>query len=616
MTKIRVLEEAIINKIAAGEIVERPFSIIKELVDNSIDADATKIFIAIEAGGRNFISVLDNGCGMSAEDCRLSVTRHATSKIQKIADLSSIMTMGFRGEALAAIASVSHFEITTSQSDEQAGFRIVFDNNKKISEEKLGFAAGTRVVVRNLFQNIPARLKFLKAINVEVSKIYDYIVAVSLSYLKIEFKLIVDKKSILNLPSRQNLSQRMLDCFGTKIVENLIFVKHQESYLKFYGAISLPNFCRVNKKFQFEYINSRHVFSKQIQQAIYKSYESLLPKQMHPFYLLKLDISPEDVDVNVHPAKTEVKLKNPVLIKTILIENLQQQLRNSSRDKYQVSANKINIPSNYYQQKVTLNSNIVKEELLPINQTKRNIVLSVSSNLVSPQDESKIIKENYQNFQKPQPLNKQEDKSLILQKDNFKILGIFKKYLIAIIEDRLATIDVHAAHERIRYEQIKQEYYSTQNKLESYLLLQPFFLSFSTKETILLESYKDLLFAMGFEIEYFGNHDFSIKAIPSILKNSKQQTETVQNFISELLENLKNFNNKNSLQDFVLDHLKKMACHSSLRGERDVAKMSSGDAEKLIKELYTSEVAIYCPHGRPVIIFQEEKDFDKLFNRT
>ena len=290
MQQIQKLPESLINQIAAGEVVESPFSVIKELVENSIDAAASKIMISIKNGGRDFIQVIDDGKGMSEADCRLSVERHATSKIKKIADLYSISSMGFRGEALAAIASVAELEITTSQSDEEVGFNLCLDYGKKTSETHLGFSRGTRVVVKNIFQNIPARLKFLKSVKGEIDKIYNEIICFALAHPEIEFKLLDEKKTLLELPKKTKFIQRLTDCLGKRIVDNFVFLKHQESYLNFEGYISLPDFCRINKKMQYEYINSRHIKNSHISRAIYRGYGTLLPRRMHPVYLIKLDL--------------------------------------------------------------------------------------------------------------------------------------------------------------------------------------------------------------------------------------------------------------------------------------------------------------------------------------
>ena len=608
MPEITILPETVINKIAAGEVVESPFSVIKELIENSIDANASKIFINIKNGGRDLISVLDNGKGMSEADCHLAIQRHATSKIKKEQDLFAIQTMGFRGEALAAIASVSRFEITTSQSEEHAGINLYFEGGKKVTERKVGFSIGTRIVVKDLFQNTPARLKFLKPIKSEVSKIYEGVICLALANLQTEFKLISDQKTLIHLPIRQNLLQRMVDCFGKRAVENLVCIKYKEAYLDFYAWLSLPNFCRVNKKMQFTYVNSRYVKSRQINNAIYAGYEALLPKHLHPFYLIKVNLAPNELDVNVHPAKIEIKLKNATLVQTILSEQIKQQLRSQGREKYKVTIPKTTVakPTNF--------SNIPKS----VNYSSMGIDpnQTVLAEL-PPANYSNPTKPKEHNFTQNNTAANKPTEPTMNKEINIQVLGIFKKYLFAIVEESFAIVDVHAAHERIRFEQLKLQYQnSRQNKIESYLLLDNLLLSFSPQEAKIIQSYEKLWSSLGFEITDFGNMDFSIKAIPAILRDDKKQVEVVQGFILETIKDLTNFGKTTDFSEFIITALQKMACHSSIRGQSGVSAMSNPEMEQLIKQIYTLNLDLFCPHGRPIIIFKEEKDFDKTFHRS
>ena len=649
MQQIQKLPESLVNQIAAGEVVESPFSVIKELVENSIDAASSKIMISIKNGGRDFIQVLDNGKGMNADDCRLAVERHATSKIKKIEDLYSISSMGFRGEALAAIASVAELEITTSQSDEEAGFNLCLDFGKKTSETHLGFSRGTRVVVKNIFQNIPARLKFLKSVKGEIDKIYNEIICFALAHPEIEFKLLDEKKTLLELPKKTEFIQRLTDCLGKRIVENFIFLKHQESYLNFEVYISLPDFCRINKKMQYEYINARHIKSTHINRAIYKGYGSLLPRQMHPVYLMKLDLEPAEIDVNVHPAKIEVRLRNHQLVQTIITEQIQLQLRSQAREHYNIPATMENHAENTASQKTTpdasFNSLFSTREISKRKEPNSSFIKEDATNTFYSADSSIKKDETFisriQDNRASKSLENFAVDSSILKKNNIleenlsavgmsplekksinlpvcSILGVFTKYLFAVVDQRLAIVDVHAAHERIRFEELKKIYQGNQEKkkrLESYILLHPFLVSFSSKEAQTIQSQSDFWYSIGFEVEDFGNGDVSVKEIPSILRSDKNQEMVIRNFILEVLDEWQTFGKMGDQQQFILSSLQTMACHSSIRGQAGVNQMSHQEMKNLILQLYTSGVDLYCPHGRPVIVFREEKELDRIFKR-
>ena len=644
MQQIQKLPESLINQIAAGEVVESPFSVVKELVENSIDAAASKIMISVKNGGRDFIQVLDDGKGMSEADCRLSVERHATSKIKEVADLYSIQSMGFRGEAIAAIASVAELEITTSQSDEEVGFNLCLDFGKKTSETHVGFSKGTRVVVKNIFQNIPARLKFLKSVRNEIEKIYNEIVCFALAYPEIEFRFLDEKKTLLELPKRSDYTQRLMDCLGKRIVENFIFVKHQESYLNFEGYISLPDFCRINKKMQYEYINSRHIKNSHISRAIYRGYGTLLPRQMHPVYLIKLVLAPNEIDVNVHPAKFEVRLKNHQLVQTIISEQIQSQLLTKSREHHKMNFPAQNLaPISSYNSplcdketppKKNLDSNFVKESAKASFYSKdRAFENRAFQSLENFASNSTILKTNIPLEEKltKEPMaeimdsvdfktvNKELSMEAGEQLPSCSILGVFAKYLFAVVNQRLAIVDVHAAHERIRFEELKKTYQDNQNKkkrLESYILLNPFLVSFSPKEAQTIRSQADFWRSIGFEVEDFGNGDISVKEIPAILKSYKNQEKIIRDFILEVLDEWQTFGEIGEEQRFILSSLQSMACHSSIRGQSGVSQMSPQEMKNLILELYSSGIDLYCPHGRPVIVFREEGELDKIFKRA
>ena len=558
--------------------------------------------------------------------------------------------MGFRGEALAAIASVAELEITTSQSDEEVGFNLCLDYGKKTSETHLGFSRGTRVVVKNIFQNIPARLKFLKSVKGEIDKIYNEIICFALAHPEIEFKLLDEKKTLLELPKKTKFIQRLTDCLGKRIVDNFVFLKHQESYLNFEGYISLPDFCRINKKMQYEYINSRHIKNSHISRAIYRGYGTLLPRRMHPVYLIKLGLTPDEIDVNVHPAKIEVRLKNHQLVQTIISEQIQLQLRSQTRERYNIPATMENHAENTISQDSTQaassDSLFSTREISKGKGQNSSFIKEPATNTFYSADtsikEDKTFTSKIQDSRAVQSLENFAVDSSILKKNNIleenlsasdlspieknnrnlpfcSILGVFTKYLFAVVDQRLAIVDVHAAHERIRFEELKKIYQGNQDKkkrLESYILLNPFLVSFSPKEAQTIQSQSYFWRSIGFEVEDFGSGDVSIKEIPSILKSDKNQEKIIRDFILEVLDEWQTLGKMGEQQQFILASLQTMACHSSIRGQAGVNQMSHQEMKNLILELYSSGIDLYCPHGRPVIVFREEGELDKIFKRA
>lgn len=332
--RIRILPELIINKIAAGEVVERPASVVKELVENSIDAGADQIFVTIKNGGKDQISVLDNGKGMDEENARLAVERHATSKIYEEDDLDGIDTLGFRGEALASIASVSHFELVSCVDETQGGTRISIKGGTQEEVGKIGFPQGTRITVSQLFCNTPARLKFLKSTPTEFRHIQDGLLHQALARPHIQFRLTHNNQLIFNLSKGQTLEERIYQLYGEEFQDGLIGVQHQETYLKYHGFVSAPNHSRNNRRWQYLFVNNRYVKCPSVHRAISEAYRTLLMKHQHPVYFLKIELDPREIDVNVHPAKTEIRFRNTDLIQTILSDHLHRSLKDAGQRRF------------------------------------------------------------------------------------------------------------------------------------------------------------------------------------------------------------------------------------------------------------------------------------------
>ena len=605
---VKILSEVLINKISAGEVIEKPFSVVKELVENSLDANAQEISIFLLQGGKSNITVVDDGKGMSSQDCRLSVERHATSKISKIEDIEEIYTMGFRGEALAAISSVSKFEIRTCIDEKEAGYFLKIHGGKKIEEGKCGLPRGTRIEVDDLFYNTPARKKFLKAEKTEFKNTCDYLIRIAISHPNVKFRLFNNKKEIFHFPQQQNFFSRIKECVGDYLSQNLVFFSHQETYLSFSLVLSTPDSCRPNKRWQFIYINNRFIKNGEIVRAIYKGYDTLLMNGMHPLFFLNIHIHPKEIDVNVHPAKIEVRFQNNILVNTILKENISIFLRQHTRKILQSNTNQQSSFSH-------------TQPTLPNTRYKNPTILELNTPSFSKKelfsDPPPRIDEQQQSGVQSTPLIQEEQKS-------FRIIGLFHKYILAELTEKqanqfisgvkyssnkaqLAIMDIHAAHEKIRYEEIKKQYH---NKNIKKVPLTASEIKFSARDTILIENNQEIFSKIGFELEYYGSNVFILKTVPSAL--AKISVGEAMQTILNILEESASFEKTNYIETFLDDVFKKIACHSALRGKPYLSLL---EMEELFKTFFSLNIDTHCPHGRPIIIAIDEKELDKKFKR-
>ena len=635
MTKIKILPETLINKIAAGEVVERPFSVVKELVENSIDSGADQIFVTIKNGGKDYISVLDNGSGMGVDDAQLAIERHATSKISTSEDLERINTMGFRGEALAAISAVSRFELTTCYDEQLGGFQIRLEGGKRNHAAKIGFPLGTRIIIEDLFFNTPARQKFMKSVNTEYGHIHDFLIRLSLGYPDIQFKLTHNQKVVINIPKSESFVDRVKHCFGNQIADDLLEVKHEESYLSYDGLISFPSKSRPSKRWQHTFINNRYVKCLNINHGISEGYKTLLMKNMHPLFFIRLTIDPSEVDVNVHPAKTEVRVKNARLIHTIFSNSIAGKLKLGAREQF--------FPEDARFENRAASVDMAEAEDTAAKETSSVVVPKSASestfykekneqlSFVAPQDDPPVSKNRQASF--PEPLDRTsenstsehpipdipENQSESFQKDQqpesawleksdtfFKVLGqLSNKYILAQGDQKLILIDQHAAHERIRFEEIRQQFYS--KTLTSVPLLIPIMMELPPQDGLLLEQYGKEWAQAGFVIDHFGGNDYSIKQIPALLQN-----RDISEIIKEILDEQAGFGKTGKLETFFNEVFEKIACHSSVRSGQS---LSIEEMQSLVDQLTKLNLHLSCPHGRPFIIDITIDELDKRFKR-
>jgi len=628
MQTIKILSEALINKIAAGEVVERPASVVKELVENSLDAGSDQIFVTIQNGGKDLISVLDNGKGMSSEDAQLAIERHATSKIETAADLDHIRTMGFRGEALAAIAAVSRFEMTTCCSESEGGFQIRVEGGKRTHAARVGFPKGTRITVESLFFNTPARQKFMKSVNTEYNHIHDLVIRLAMGYPRVQFKLIHNKHIILNLPKEQTFADRIQHCFGSEIAADLIPCSHQESYLSFEGLISRPSASRLSKRWQHVFINERYVKSNTISHGIYQGYKTLLMKNMHPMFFIKVNLQPSEVDVNVHPAKTEVRLTNQNLIHTIFSAQIARELKTGSRKPVFGGGEK------------ATDSALAQAEQAPPPQPEKNRITPERPVLhTEPDEQMGFFKEdpkprppihrNRKTAAPPQPASVSDDRQkpekplppafiieqpapeppspeILLDRISPHVIGqLQNKYILAQGDQCLILVDQHAAHERIRFEEIRSQFFN--RTLVSHPLLIPIMMELPPQDGLLLEQNRESWEKLGFSIDHFGGNDYSIKEIPVILKNAD-----IPALIREVLDEMAQFGKSGKLESFFNEVFERMACHSAIRAAQH---LSLPEMQSLMDQLSRLDLQLYCPHGRPILIEISLSELDKRFKR-
>ena len=586
--KINILPDTLINKIAAGEVVERPASVVKELVENSIDAKATEVFVDIINAGRGLIRVSDNGEGMSRDDALTAFEKHATSKINKEADLFNITTLGFRGEALPSIASISRIRLITRSAD-TAGALIEMEEGKVKKASETGAAAGTVIEVSDLFYNTPARLKFLKSDNTEMSHITAVINQQAIANPHIHFRLTNNKKELLNLPAILPLTlpsplyHRIYQIYGEDFMNNMLSISGKEDSINIYGFVSKPSFTRAERNHIDIFLNKRYIKNNVITRAVYDAYSTLIPKDRHPLTLLFIDIQPSIVDVNVHPTKREVRFVNQTIVYEAVKKAVKEGLLPSHRraDIPPVSYMVASPDADYGKQ-----SGYAIEGARAMDQEKgqgswgmghATEELSEQPMQISHLAEHKII-----------PLG---------QIDN--------TYIAADAGGELWIIDQHAAYERLLYERLTQSYNSHAVQVQA--LLIPEEVSLSTAESIMIKDYIDVLMNIGIEIEEFGRDAYIIRSVPFLLGAG-----SARQMLLDIIDSLTGLQ-KGVMKSEVVDKvIMLIACHGSVRANHG---LTYKEMAALIDDLINLNIYETCPHGRPIIIKFSKTDLEKMFKR-
>ena len=580
MNKIKVLPNDLINKIAAGEVVERPMSVVKELVENSIDARASKIDIFISNGGKSEIKVVDNGMGIEKNDLELSVQRHATSKLS-FNNLEEISTLGFRGEALPSIASVSDFNIQSNNTTDQDGVMIEISSGKIKNIKPVKKAKGTSVTVRNLFFSTPARLKFLKSDNFESLLIKDFVKKIAICNFEIEFNLTINKKKILKTStnSQKDLKKkfefRIKEVLGVEFVENSVDFIYNNKNVKFFGLIGLPTFNYPNTKNQFIFINNRVISDKSLNQIFKVGFRDFISHDRFPQFVVFIDCPKNEVDINVHPAKNEVRFKDLNMIKSLIISNLKKKILEVG-----------------HKSSLTNSSDAVKIfTKQPINQ---NLILKEENNLADHNNlrNNDTAGSNLENNLEQYPLG-------------FAKSQFHKNYIISQTQDGIVIVDQHAAHERIVYEHLKDNFYK--KSIKKQILLLPEIIEL---DKIIIDNLKEklsLIETFGLKIEMFGKNSLIIREVPVILSNCNLK-KLALDVIEEVLE----LDNSLEVENQINKVYSRIACHGSIRSGRE---MQIDEMNDLLRKMEITPHSGQCNHGRPTYIELNIDEIEKLFGR-
>ncbi len=589
MPDIRILSENLSNKIAAGEVVSRPASVVKELLENSIDAKSSNITLEVENGGRTLIRVSDNGTGMSRDNALLSIERFATSKISKTEDLFSISTMGFRGEAIPSIAAVSKFSLITREKETNTGTNIIISGGKLLNVTDTGAPHGTMVQVKNLFFNTPARKKFLKTYNTEMSHIADTFSSIALGNTGTGFRLFNAGKLIKNFTSSDSLYERVIKVLGKDLSHNLLKVDINENNIHVSGYISSPLITRSSSRMIKVFVNNRLVSDRGITSAIFNGYLGNLMKSRFPLAVLYITLPFDNVDINVHPAKNEVRFFDGKSVYNVVVKAVKNGLEQTKEKFYKesFSPEKPKIPE-------AVEESLFKyaeHESPVINSFREEETLGTFS---KPIDKSDNVPHAY------------ETESKTGFKGKFLIKGqVMSTYIIAETDDGIIFVDQHAAHERIVYEKLKAT--NQTSALQSQTLLMPETLELGFREADLLSEIIEDLSEYGFDIEPFGGTTFIIKSVPAII--DKKETAP---FILEIIDSLVDRKISSLNNQWLDDVLILMACHSAIRANQ---KLNIQEMEQLLIDLEKCENPLHCPHGRPTMIKWGQKDMEKMFKR-
>lgn len=641
MPNIAILNQETIDKIAAGEVVERPCSVVKELVENAIDAGSTAITVEIKEGGISFIRITDNGCGIERDQVAVAFYRHSTSKIRSAEDLLTVKSLGFRGEALSSISAVARVELITKTYDELTGTRYVIEGSKELSNEEIGAPDGTTFIVKDLFYNVPARRKFLKTAQTEGSYISDMVEKLALSHPDISFKFINNNQTKLHTSGNGNRKDIIYHIFGREISSSLLEVKHECEYFKVEGFIGKPVITRGNRNYENYFINGRYVKSNILSRAIEEAYKSFLMQHQYPFTVLYFTFFSE-LDVNVHPTKMELRFDNNNEIYVELCDTIYAILSHKEMipevpvdstpaPKKIVHEYKEPIPEPFekrrinevraaesrsvYGQSVTsaAKAPAVNEQLtdntskLQTAKASASALVAGTGNSVELAPETSTAYEPAQVVTGTQQTLGDYDKVFLTEssKKQFSIIGqLFKTYWLIEFEDKLYIIDQHAAHEKVLYEKTMARL--ANKDFTSQRISPPIVMTLDARESEMLEKYRPQIEQFGYEVEHFGGKEYMISAIPDNLFNID-----MKDLFIEMLDDFSNATGRQT-PDIITEKVASMSCKAAVKGND---KLTLPEINNLIDELLSLDNPYNCPHGRPTIISMSKYEIEKKFKR-
>ena len=647
---IQVLDQETINKIAAGEVIERPSSVVKELVENAIDAGSTAVTIEIKDGGISFIRITDNGSGISKDDIPMAFLRHSTSKIKSIEDLMNVSSLGFRGEALSSIAAVSQVELITKTADDFTGSRYVIEGGNEISLEEVGAPDGTTFIVRNLFYNTPVRRKFLKTAATEAGYVNALIEHLSLSHPDISFRFINNNQNKLHTSGNMNLKDIIYGVYGRDITSNLMEISGKTQDVEITGFIGKPVICRGNRGYENYYINGRYIKSSIITKAIEEAYKGYIMPHNYPFTAIHFKINPSIMDVNVHPTKMELRFSKNEFVYRFVLETVKECLANREL------AARVKLPDPVKQQQFTKSPENIKQteksyvqentdskpyqapRIEPPRESFYNSTeSSVKQKTVNENQTTGFIK-NITDYTKmpptrlPEPFEikrsdemikedkkiyeaekKQEAEQLSMfdtpimsekAKADYRIIGqLFETYWLIEYEDKFYMMDQHAAHEKILYERFMN--HLKVKDMDTQMIMPPVIIELNMQQEDAYKRNKQAFSRLGFEIEEFGGNAYKVNGLPAGLPNIN-----LKQMLIDMIDGLTDDNSTDL--DIITERVATMSCKAAVKGNN---KLSFEEAKELIEELMQAENPYNCPHGRPTLIVMSKYEVERKFKR-
>lgn len=590
------------NKIAAGEVVERPISIVKELVENSIDAGASSIVVEIKNGGKSYIRITDNGSGILPDEVEMAFERHATSKISDSEDLNHLMSLGFRGEALASIAAVSHTELITKTPSNQSGIQVKLDGGVLSHKKEMGCPNGTTIIISDLFYNTPARLKFLKQDATEANLIIDFVSKISLAFSDIGFRLINNGKILFSTSGSGDTYKSITSIFQKEIAQDLIQVLECNDFYELKAYVSTSSNTRASKKYQIFFMNGRYIKSPLLDRALNNAYRELVFEGRYPIAFLFLKVKPEWVDVNIHPNKKEVRFRDEKGIEDFIDNTLVNALRSAAASIPKIKTEKIFVENNTHNE-----VEVEKTVQVDITSLPKTKPMTFNESWEKPKVESYEIKA----FQALELKEPSVEKTPIQPKEEpFNLLSlntlgtVFGTYVAAFDQEYFYLIDQHAAHERILYEDFIAQYLNEDANVQR--LLSPYIIELSVSDAHNAQENLGFIQKLGYEIEAFGKNSFIVKGVPSMLQFNDSKV-----FLNDIIESLST--RLITQQKEQIEKVIRNACRKAIKAND---YLNNKEIEHMISLLSKTDNPFSCPHGRPIFIKLSEHDIEKMFKRS